>query len=453
MKKLPLNEQNFKSIIDEGFLYVDKTRQIYQLIEQGKLYFLSRPRRFGKTLTTSVLEYLFKGKKELFKGLYIAEKTDWDWKSYAVLSFNFAKLGHQVSNLEDLLKGQLHNYSTIFDITLENKTLSGQVTELVHKIAEKKGPMVIIIDEYDKPIIDFLTQKVQAKTNRKILRKFFSPFKDLNRNGDLRFLFITGVSKFNKVSLFSDLNNLIDLTMDPLTNDLVGITNEELLHYFQDHLDLSAQKLGLSKSELVTGLGQWYDGYSYDGQTFLYNPVSLFNFFRKHRFGNFWFATGTPTFLVESIRDRGIQPEKIEGKEVTELFFDKFTIKQLDIHGLLFQTGYLTIKEVYRVGLEPRYVLGYPNEEVRRSLVHNLLEAFTYQSASNISDAMIKMERALMQGEVKDFIKQLKVLLSDLSYHFSPRGKKSRQQVLTKFDYSRLGKVIFRPSCIWSALF
>ena len=228
MKKLPLNEQNFKTIITGDFLYIDKTRQIYQMIDEGRMYFLSRPRRFGKTLITSVLEYLFKGEKDLFKGLYVAEQLNWDWQKYPVLSFNFAKLGYEVVDLSNSLKRQLQTLATTHNIVITSPKLSEQVEELVTKLSAKQGQVVILVDEYDKPIVDFLTQATQAKKNKKVLRKFFSPFKDLNRNEHIRFLFITGVSKFNKVSLFSDLNNLTDLTIASLGYDIVGITQNEL---------------------------------------------------------------------------------------------------------------------------------------------------------------------------------------------------------------------------------
>ena len=444
MKKLPLNQQNFQNIITKGFLYVDKTEQLYRMIDEGTMYFLSRPRRFGKTLITSVLEHLFLGHKELFKGLYIAEKTDWEWTKSPVLSFNFAKLGHGVTNLEVLLKNYLQDQAAMFGLHLQKKELSGQVDELVSKIAKMHSPVAILVDEYDKPIIDFLTQKKQARINRKVLKKFFSSFKDLEKKGSLRFLFITGVSKFNKVSLFSDLNNLIDLTLDPVGYDIVGITHQEVHRYFREHIENVAQKMELPIDKILEGIKKWYDGYSYDGKTFLYNPISLFNFFRKYRFSNFWFETGTPTFLVETIRNRGIQPHKVANKEVTDSFFNKFTIKNLDIHGLLFQTGYLTIKRIYFKELVPHYVLSYPNEEVHLSFIQNLLEVYTYQSPTIVSDAMIKMGRALENGQVKGFIKQLKILLSDMSYHFMPKGKKKAAAAIDKAKLFKAWEAYFQ---------
>jgi len=424
MKKLPIGLQGFKNIIENDYLYVDKTRQIFELISQGSLYFLSRPRRFGKSLLLSTIKEIFKGNKDLFKGLYIAEQTDYDWKQYPVLQFNFAKIETEPSHLQDSLKRQIKQIGQEFNTKITAKNLMDQVEQLVKKIAKKKGPVIFLVDEYDKPIIDFLTEKTKANANRKILRKFFSPLKDLEEKGHLRFLFVTGVSKFSKVSIFSDLNNLTDLTIAPLGIDLVGITQEELLNNFKEYIQHSAKELVMPETKLLAGVKLWYDGYSYDGKTFLYNPFSLLNFFSNSRFGNFWFATGTPTFLVNIIRDNQVGLKELESKEVPETFFDKFTIKHLDIHGLLFQTGYLTIKSTYREEYDHFYQLGYPNEEVRRSFVHNLLEAFTYQSSTIVGNALIKMQRALGKGQVEEFVKQLEILLSDVSYHLLPKSKK-----------------------------
>jgi len=232
-----------------------------------------------------------------------------------------------------------------FDVQITTKNLIEQVKELVTKIAKKQGPVVFLVDEYDKPIIDFLTAVEKADANRKILRKFFSPLKYLEEKGHLRFLFITGVSKFSKVSIFSDLNNLTDLTIDPLSIDLVGITQQELLLNFEEYIQRSSKKLDISKTDLLAGVKLWYNGYSYDGKTFLYNPFSLLTFFQKSHFGNFWFATDTPTFLVYFIQDNQIDLKELENKEVMGTFFDTITNQQLDIYSLLFQTGYLTVKK------------------------------------------------------------------------------------------------------------
>ncbi len=239
------------------------------------------------------------------------------------------------------------------------------------------------------------------------------------------------------MSLFSDLNNLTDLSIDPLSNDLLGITESELLQYFSPYIQQAAQTFQMSEEELLTGVKLWYDGYSFDGNTHLYNPYSLLNFFGKYHFGNFWFATGTPTFLVKSIRNNRINPMDLENKEVPQSFFDKFALENLDIVGLLFQTGYLTIKKVKRKRYERIYVLGYPNVEVRKSLVHNLLEAFTYQTSSVVGVALLKMQHALEEGNVAVFVENLKVLLSDISYHLLPKNNKKPSQANQQKNFER----------------
>ena len=440
MKGLPTGRQNFKAIIDRDLIYVDKTRQIYELVSKGHLYFLSRPRRFGKSLLVSIFQYLFKGQKELFKDLYIGKEADYDWTAYPVLKFNFASYGHQVENLEEILQYELQQYAKKYEVEASTVSLSFQFKTLVEQIAKKEGkPVVVLIDEYDKPLVDFLTDIEKAKVNQKVLKEFFSPLKDLDAENHLHFLFVTGVSKFSKVSLFSDLNNLTDLSISPVAHDLLGITHPELLQYFETYIQRAALQAKKSQKELLKGIKLWYNGYSFDGNTQLYNPYSLLNFFEQNRFRNFWFATGTPTFLVKSIRNHQIKPMELENKEVPEAFFDKYTLEQLDIVGLLFQTGYLTIKGIKQKRYEIDYILGYPNVEVHKSLVHNLLEAFTYQTSSVVGVALLKMQNALEEGDVDLFVENLKVLLSDISYHLLP--KKKRQAVNSTPDTQKAFEV------------
>lgn len=425
MKKLPVGLQNFQEIISSNFLYVDKTKQLYDVINEGKLYFLARPRRFGKSLLISTFQHLFTGKKDLFKDLYIGKETTYDWQVYPVLQFSFASMGHQVTNLVERLSRELQRIADDFQVEIGTYSVTEQFRNLIERIAQRGEPVVILIDEYDKPIVDFLTQVTQARINQKILKDFFSPLKELELKGYIRFLFITGVSKFSKVSLFSDLNNLTDLSNLSIAHDLTGITQQELLQYFPDYIRKAKLAFEMSEEELLSGVQLWYDGYSFEGNTRLYNPFSLLNFFRSLTFNNFWFATGTPTFLVESIRDNKIRPAELEQVEVAATFFDKFSLKDLDIIGLLFQTGYLTIKKVTRKRYKQTYFLGYPNIEVRQSFIHNLLEAFSYQPTSIVGNALLKIEQGLTNGNIELFIEQLKILLSDLSYFHTPRKKKS----------------------------
>jgi hypothetical protein len=421
MKELSLGRQDFSEIINEDLLYVDKTKRIYNLIKKGKLYFLSRPRRFGKSLLIATLKEIFEGNKELFKDLYIGESTEYAFESYPVLQFNFAKLGHKVENLEAKLNRLILGYAEQFSIEIKSTSLSENFTKLVEGISQKGKPVVLLIDEYDKPIIDFLIELEKAKANRRILRNFFSPLKDLDAAGHLRFLFVTGVSKFSKVSLFSDLNNLIDISVEhPLSNDLLGITQEELEIYFDEYIEKAARIYKTSKAALLQRIKSWYDGYSFDGKIRLYNPFSLLSFFLSFKFRNYWFATGTPTFLVETIRNESIAPKDIEDIEVHEHFFENFLLERLDIIGLLYQTGYLTIKNVVEEYDNSQYLLGYPNIEVKKSLEHNLVEAFTYQTTSTVSNALVKMQRGLRTGNIDLFMQFLKIVLSDLKYNWQP---------------------------------
>ncbi|MEM9849508.1 MAG: AAA family ATPase, partial [Bacteroidota bacterium] len=427
MRRLPTGRQNFREIRKEDLIYVDKTKQMYNIISGGKLYFLSRPRRFGKSLLLSKFRHLFQGEKELFKGLYIHEQTDYDFEAYPVLHFNFSSFGHAVENLEEILSSEIEDYAAKFNVPIAKVSLGKQFRTLIEGISAQGKPVVLLIDEYDKPITDFLTELEKAKKNQSVLRDFFSPLKDLDLNGHLRFLFITGVSKFSKVSLFSDLNNLTDLSLHRWSDDLLGITQQELLDYFSEHIDDAAKTLIQGREELLEGIKTWYNGYAYDPDIKLYNPFSLLSFFQAHRFSNFWFATGTPTFLVRTIRDRGVNPTEFVDKIVADAFFSKFSLEELDLAGLLYQTGYLTIKSVRQKRTNLYYVLNYPNEEVRRSMMHNLVEAFTYKKPSLVSDALVRMEIALDEGAVKDFVEQLRVLFADISYHLLPRKKNDPQ--------------------------
>ena len=438
MKNLPLGKQNFEEIIRDDLLYVDKTERVYNLVSKGSLYFLSRPRRFGKSLLISTFRHLFEGKKELFSDLYIGKSTDYAFEKYPVLQFNFAKLGYQVENLEEKLNRLVLEYAVDFGIPITSTSLSENFTNLIQSISEKNKPVVLLVDEYDKPIIDFFTEYDKAAVNQKILRDFFSPLKDLDSQGHLHFLFITGVSKFSKVSLFSDLNNLTDLSVDnPLSNDLLGITHEELENNFQDYIQQVSQILGLSEEQLLKHIKTWYNGYSYNGVIKLCNPFSLLTFFQAQHFGNYWFVTGTPTFLVEKIRNDGINPKELEDLVVNEEFFHKFSLKHLDIRGLLFQTGYLTIKRIQRRIYGSRYYLDYPNLEVKRAMTHNLVEAFTFQKTSVISIALVKMEQGFEEGNVEAFIEQLKIIIADIAYHLQPpssRGRLPKNKKTTLFE-------------------
>jgi hypothetical protein len=373
LPKLPIGQQYFASIINGKNVYVDKTAYIYNLCEPlDKAYFLSRPRRFGKSLTLDIINELFSGNKALFKGLWIEDKWDWS-ETHPVIRFSFDNISHE-AGLTEALTDAMHDIAKKFKIKLEEKNVGSLFRELIEEIVEKTGKkVVILIDEYDKPIIDYIDPYDVTKANaqRDILKHFFSTLKGSSNH--IRFLLITGVSKFSKVSIFSDLNHLKDLTLDRKFAGLCGYTQAELEHYFAPYLKIMPPNT-LEKMKI------WYNGYSWDAKTFVYNPFSVLNFFDEQAYYNFWFATGTPTFLVRLLSKRF--DYQLEEKEVSDIILETFTLEKLDdldLTSLLLQTGYLTIKEITEYGT---FILNYPNREVKNAFGQFLLGAFTHTPPS-----------------------------------------------------------------------
>jgi len=362
MQKLPIGIQDFAKLREGGFVYVDKTKNIYELTSQGGYYFLSRPRRFGKSLLVSTMKELFSGNKELFKGLWIEDKWNWE-ETHPVLHIPFASLGYKSLGLEAALHRYLDKIIKHRGFDIQEESLSQKFEELLIALSQE-NEVVLLIDEYDKPIIDYLGGEIeQAKEHQQVLKNFYSVIKDNDRY--LHMVFITGVSKFSKVSIFSDLNNLEDLTVgDYLTADMMGYTQEELEHCFAEYIPPTAEMLQMSREELLEEIRAWYNGYSWDGKCFVYNPFSILNFFKKRAFFNFWFQTATPTFLIELIKRKPYYD--FDGMEVGLAAFESFDLDHISTISLLFQTGYLTIKSINEYQIA---VLGYPNREVKQSML------------------------------------------------------------------------------------
>ncbi len=365
LRKYPIGQQDFKDIIQSGFVYVDKTRLIHTLIESGKYYFLSRPRRFGKSLLLSTIGEIFKGSKELFKELWIADHWDWNQK-YPVIHISFSNIGVQTLGLEKAIFEGIGENAERLGISLTKTTIDLQFKELIQKAAGN-SKVVILIDEYDKPIIDNLDDFALAETNRILMKVFYSILKGADEY--IRLLLITGVSRFSKVSIFSDLNNLRDITLVPSFATITGITQEELESNFAGEIT----ELQNTHPDILHDLKMWYNGYSWnEGKDTVYNPFSLLNFMYDRKFENYWFQTGTPSFLVDHMKqNREFLPENLNfGANA----LSNFDIEHLSTGPLLFQTGYLTIKNYEaKSGL---YELGYPNKEVEDSLNDALLSAY-----------------------------------------------------------------------------
>ena len=369
MKNLPLGIQTLSEIRDNNCIYVDKTALVHQLVTTGKYYFLSRPRRFGKSLLISTLKSLFLGQKVLFEELWIEDKWDWS-KTNPVIHLSFDATNYQGYGLEKAISKDLEACAKDYSIQLVETDFKSQFSELIHSLSTQYGKVVLLIDEYDKPIIDYLedTKIEQAKANRLILRDFYSVLK--NADSQLKLVFITGISKFSKVSLFSHLNNLTDITLNKRYASLTGYTQTELEFYFEDYITSCSEEIGMSRDELLAQMKLWYDGYSWDGITELYNPFGTLNFLNDQFFKNYWFSTGSPDFLMKQMRK--FDRFDVENSVIDAAMLDKYDIENLLLIPLLFQTGYLTVKKANpRTG---ELVLDYPNKEVRQSMYSFLID-------------------------------------------------------------------------------
>ena len=347
MKDLTSSVYTFEDLIQGNFLYVDKTEYIWRMIRPAKeMYFLSRPRRFGKSLTLSTLKAVFQGKKELFKGLAIYDKP-YDWKPYPIIHLDMGNCDiHTPDELSGYLNDLLTNTATSFGLHLRGELLTTRFENLLEDIA-KQGPLVLFVDEYDKPILNNITSP-QAKEILQVLKGFYSNIKKAENN--LRFAFITGVSKFCHVSLFSDLNNLTDITMDARYATMLGYTQQEFESNFREQIAAVEKKQDLNHADFLAEIKAWYDGFRFHaGSESVYNPVSLARFFESGgEFNNYWFSTGTPSFLMEMVKKTRFNFDDVLSKPVSSMAFNAFEIDKIDPLTLLLQTGYLTIKSMVK---------------------------------------------------------------------------------------------------------
>jgi len=441
MQKYPIGIQNFQKLREGGFVYVDKTQYIYQLTGQAGYYFLSRPRRFGKSLLVSTLQALYEGKKELFEGLWIADRWDWS-KQNPVIAIYFNRLQLRGNSLDYVLQESLIEQAADFGIALdeiryrEAQNKSGFIfQELIKKLHLKTGrKVVVLIDEYDKPIVDYLEELEIAESNRDILKSFYGILKPADEH--LELVLLTGVSKFSKVSVFSDLNNLNDISLDADYSALLGITQKELEHYFASEIIEFAQQKELSQKELLAQIKQWYNGYSWGGSERVYNPFSLLNFFsKKGNFQNYWFTTGTPTWLVkEALKNRSFDFTNLQ---ITENRLDSFDFKNLYPPTLLFQTGYLTIQSYNEA--DRIYTLDYPNEEVRLSLNQYLLEAFRQKENEEVVPFILRLRNALQINDLATAIEIINVVFSSLPYDLWQRENERFYHALLHLTFTLLG--------------
>ena len=365
--KLPIGIQTFREIREDGHYYVDKTPHILGLVEGGKRYFLSRPRRFGKSLLLDTVKELFEGNRDLFAGLHAESRWDWGVR-HPVLRISFGSGNFAVAGeLEARVGEMLSSLEREHDAGADYRTAAGRLGHILESMRRGSGErVVLLVDEYDKPILDAMDDPDLARANRDYLRGLYAVVKDSDAH--IRFSLLTGVSNFSKVSLFSGLNNLIDITLDPRYATICGYTEADLDDVFAPEL------LGLDRERIR----EWYNGYGWLGDDKVYNPFDILLLFRTRRFRAHWFETGTPTFLLEKLLRRRVGPVELERMVATDELVSRFDVGDIGTEALLFQTGYLTIVgEDADVDGEPVYRLGYPNREVRQSLNRNLLGHLT----------------------------------------------------------------------------
>ena len=413
MKDLTSYVYNFEELIRGNFLYVDKTEYIWQLIRPSSAgYFLSRPRRFGKSLTLSTLKAVFEGKKELFKGLAIYDKP-YDWKPYPVIHLDFANCDIKTADeLVGYLNGQLANIADLFHLKLRGEQLSGRFENLINDIAGQDS-VAVFVDEYDKPILNNIScAGVNDILN--VLKGFYSNIK--KTESKLRFVFVTGVSKFCHVSLFSDLNNLTDISMDARYAEMFGYTQDELEAYFGGRITALAGKQ--NEDAYKAKIKAWYNGYRFEENAkTVYNPVSIAQFFENGgKFNNYWFSTGTPSFLMELTKQKNFDFQTALQNAVPQVAFNAFEINNIDPLTLLFQTGYITIKETEERFDQTWYYLDFPNREVAGAFSAYVLNSYAGKTQTVSVQFAAEIATALLNRDLKKLRKVMEVFFAGIPY-------------------------------------
>ena len=428
MRKLPIGIQTFEEIRKENYLYVDKTAWVYQIVCVGKPYFLSRPRRFGKSLLISTLEAYFQGRKDLFEGLAI-EKLEKDWIEYPVLHLD---LNAEKYDAPERLHSMLNRYLSIWEETWGKNpaeiTSADRFFGIIRRAYEQTGrQVVVLIDEYDKPLLQALLDEPLLEEYRRILKAFYGVLKSADRY--LRFVFLTGVTKFAQVSVFSDLNQLRDISMQENFAHICGITKEELLQVFTPELEMMAEKNEMTFQEAVDTMIQQYDGYHFHPRSAgVLNPFSVLNAFAAGEFENYWFQTGTPTYLADLLKQSDYDLRLlIDGIEVASSAFSEYRAEVNNPLPMIYQSGYLTIKD-YDKSLK-LYTLGFPNDEVRYGFLNFLLPYYTKVTTDETGFHIATFVRELRAGKVDSFMNRMKVFFAGIPYELSDNTERHYQTI------------------------
>ena len=435
--KYPIGIQTFEEIRKGGYCYVDKTGQVYQLAQSGKYYFLSRPRRFGKSLLISTLEAYFQGKKELFEGLAV-EHWETEWKQYPVLRLDLNARNYED---EDSLRAELNKHLSGWEERYGLETDCALAPEerffhVIQRVSEQTGKQVVIlVDEYDKPLLSTIDRKTLHDAYRNTLKGFYGVLK--SQDAYIRFAFLTGVSRFSHVSIFSDLNNLKDISMDARYADICGISEQELYAYFGEPIRELAAAGGMTYEQTCVKLREQYDGYHFrENAVGMYNPYSLLNTFDSLSFNDYWFRTGTPTFLVRLLQKNDYLLEDLKGLYVDETTLQGVDEEYADPIPVLFQSGYLTIS-----GYSPElgYRLDFPNLEVERGFFNFLMPYYTSVLKSSVQSYLNRLTASLRQGRPDEWLQTLQAMLSRKSYLMAGGDKEVHFQNTLYLIFMMLG--------------
>ena len=428
-RKLPIGIQSFEKLREGGYLYVDKTEEVYRMVSTSVPYFLSRPRRFGKSLLLSTMEAYFQGRKDLFHGLAI-ERFETEWKEYPVLHLDLnARKYAQVSDLTNMLNQYLEEWEQKYGTEKRERSPEERFAYMIERAYKQTGlPVVVLIDEYDKPLLQALLDDSLLDEFRRILKAFYGVLKSADRY--LRFVFLTGVTKFAQVSVFSDLNQLNDVSMKPAYATICGITAKELLHTFKPEIKRVGERNGLSFDDTVRRLTDMYDGYRFEESAErVFNPFSLLNVFDAGKFDNYWFQTGTPTYLADILKRSDYDLRLlIEGVEVPSSAFTAYRAETNNPLPMIYQSGYLTIK-----GYNPRfgtYRLGFPNKEVEKGFMEFLVPFYTSVRKDEAPFAIERFVCEVEDGDVDAFFGRLRSFLADSPYELARDLELHYQNVL-----------------------
>ena len=428
LKRLPVGIQTFSEVIDLDCLYIDKTEYIWNMIHLSKYIFLSRPRRFGKSLLVSTLQAYFEGRKDLFKGLFI-ETVEKEWTVYPVLRFDMSLGKHmEKDQLERYLLYIIGENEKRFGISSDSKDPNVRLRNLIINVYEKTGKkVVILIDEYDAPLLDVVHEEKMLPVLRNVMRNFYSPLKASDPY--LQFVFLTGITKFSQLSIFSELNNLMNISMDEEYAAVCGITKEEMMTQAYDYIERLANANKWTNEETVRQLAQQYDGYHFTWPSpDIFNPFSLLNAFARNRINDYWFASGTPTYLIEMLRKFNVVPSKIGGGSVLASAFDAPTENLKDITPLLYQSGYITIKEYNRAS--KLYTLDIPNTEIRVGLMDSLLPNYVHEYCVEGGTTIGYMYLALLKEDLDEMFSLLQAYLLTVPYCDNANSEGHYQQLL-----------------------